>query len=93
VSNGGGNDPFWSATGNEIVFRRDDTIVSVPFHPQGDRAAFGNETTLVRLPPSSTFHGIAPDGRFLIARLAEPEPTPGIRVVLNWFEELKSRTR
>jgi hypothetical protein len=41
------------------------------------------------LPSSSTLYGVAPDGRFLVARLAEPEPASGIRVVLNWFEELK----
>ena len=36
-------------------------------------------------------YDVAPDGRFLMIR--EPqEPTPlGIKVVLNWFEELKRR--
>ena len=37
------------------------------------------------------FSGVSPDGlRFLILQRAEPEPAPGVRVVLNWSEELKA---
>jgi hypothetical protein len=49
----------------------------------------GREKPLFPLLSSSVLYGISPDGRFLIGRLAEPEPRPGIRVVLNWFDELK----
>ena len=88
VSSGGGTNPFWSSSGNEIFFQNDDSLVSVSFRQEGDRAVIGSETPLFRLPSSSIAFGIAPDGRFLVGRLAEPEVTPGIRIVLNWFEEL-----
>ncbi len=91
VSSNGGTDPFWSPAGGEIVFRHGDQIVSVSFRPEGDRVVIGRETVLFRLSPSSALYSIAPDGRFLAGRLADPEPPPGIRVVVNWFEELKGR--
>jgi hypothetical protein len=34
--------------------------------------------------------GLAPDGRFLIAQFAESPPTPGVRLILNWFEEIRT---
>jgi serine/threonine-protein kinase len=89
VSSAGGERPFWSVAGSEILFQHDDHLVSVSFRQQGDRAVIGPETPLFPLPASSTLYGVAPDGRFLIGRLADPEEPPGIRVVLNWFEELK----
>jgi hypothetical protein len=88
VSSGGGTNPLWSSSGNEIFFQNDDGLVSVSFRQEGDRAVIGSETPLFRLPSSSIVFGIAPDGRFLVGRLAEPQVTPGIRIVLNWFEEL-----
>ncbi len=88
VSSSGGTQAFWSASGKEIVFHRGDDVVSVSFRQEGERPVIGSETPLFRLPASSVLLGVAPDGRFLIGRLAEPEPTPGIRIVLNWFEEL-----
>jgi serine/threonine-protein kinase len=91
VSSNGGIEPFWSPTGNEIFFRRDDTLVSASFRPEGGRVVIGSETPLFRLPSSSLLCGVAPDGRFLVARLSDPAPPPGIRIVLNWFEELKGR--
>ena len=88
-SNSGGAAPFWSPTGGEIVFQHDDHLIAVSFRPDGDRAVIGNETTLFALPSSSVLYGVAPDGRFLIGRPTEPAPAPGLRVVLNWFEELR----
>jgi Tol biopolymer transport system component len=89
VSRDGGAEPFWSPSGTEIFFHANDALVSVPIRAEGERVVAGSETTLFPLPPSSILFGVAPDGRFLVARLAEPEPTRGIRVVLHWFEELK----
>jgi serine/threonine-protein kinase len=91
VSSSGGTDPFWSASGNEIFFHHDDHLVAASFRQEGDRVVIGSEIPLFRLSSSTVLCGIAPDGRFLVARLAGPEPTRGIRVVLNWFEELKRR--
>jgi Tol biopolymer transport system component len=91
VSSHGGADPLWSAGGSEIFFHQGDSLVSVSFRQEGERAMIGTETVLFALAASSGLCGIAPDGRFLVARRTEPEPPPGIRVVLNWFAELKGR--
>jgi Tol biopolymer transport system component len=91
VSSNGGNDPLWSPTGAEIFFRHDKNLVSVSFHQEGGRSVIGSETMLCRL-ESSTVFDVSPDGRrFLVGRLAGPETPPGIRIVLDWFEELKTR--
>ena len=59
-----------------------------------ERVAIGSEQVLFQLPASSSLYGISPDGRrFLVGRQVDPQPVPGIRVVLNWFEELKGRDR
>jgi Tol biopolymer transport system component len=88
ISNGGG-EPQWSRTTNEVFFRRGDALVSVPFRVEAGRFVPGAETRLFTL-PSFQLYGTSLDGRrFLVARRAEPEPTPGIRIVLNWFEELR----
>jgi serine/threonine-protein kinase len=91
VSSKGGTDPLWSAAGSEIFFHHGDDVVSVSFRQDGEHAVIGSETVLFPLADSSSLCGIAPDGRFLVARLTDPEPPPGIRVVLNWFAELKGR--
>jgi serine/threonine-protein kinase len=91
VSSKGGTDPLWSAAGSEIFFHHGGDVVSVSFRQDGERAVIGSETVLFSLADSSSLCGIAPDGRFLIARLTDPEPPAGIRVVLNWFAELKGR--
>jgi serine/threonine-protein kinase len=89
VSSSGGNEPFWSPAGNEIFFHHNKDFVSVSFREDGGRAVIGAEKALFPL-GTSTVYDVAPDGqRFLVGRLAEPEPVPGIRVVVNWFEELK----
>ena len=91
VSSRGGREPLWSAAGTEIFFHRGDTVVSVSFRPDGDHVVIGSETAVFRLSASEALCGLAPDGRFLVGRRADPEPPPGIRVVLNWFAELKGR--
>jgi serine/threonine-protein kinase len=93
ISHNGGSEPYWSKTGSELFFQNPDAVMSVSLHFEGERIVPGGETTLFPLPPSSILFGMAPDGRFLVARLAEPEPTRGVRVVLNWFEELKQRLK
>jgi serine/threonine-protein kinase len=91
VSSNGGSDPLWSPTGDEFFFRHNQDLVSVSFHEERDRAVIGSEKKLFSL-GSSTVFDVALDGRrFLVGRLAEREPPPGIRVVVNWFEELRAR--
>jgi Tol biopolymer transport system component len=92
VSNDGGDQPLWSPSGHEIYFRRDRDVVAVSFRDDGGRPVLGSEQTLFRLPSSALLVGVTPDGRrFLIGRPSEPEPVPGIRIVLNWFDEIRGR--
>jgi eukaryotic-like serine/threonine-protein kinase len=91
ASNNGGVSPLWSPNGSEIYFQRDRDLVSVSFRDDGGRPVLGSEPTLFQMPASSALYGITPDGRrFLVGRPSEPAPVPGIRVVLNWFDELKA---
>ena len=93
VSTRGGETPRWSPTGRELFFRRNDELVSVSYRDENGQFAVGEEKTLFSLPRAGarTFrlNDVARDGRFLIARLVDPEPSPGIRVVLNWLQELR----
>ena len=94
VSNDSGIDPVWSSDGNELYFRHGPNLVAVSLRKDGERVAVGSEQMLFQLPTSSALYGISPDGRrFLVGRQVDPPPVPGIRVVLNWFEELKGRGR
>jgi len=94
ISNGGGVEPQWSRTTSEAFFRKGDAVVSVPFRVEAGRFVPGAETPLFTLASSFQLYGTSLDGRrFLVARRAEPEPAPGIRIVLNWFEELTARRK
>ena len=75
-------------SGGEIDCQHDEQLIAVASRPEGDRPVFGSEATLFALPSSATLYGVGPGGRFLIGRRTEPDPPPGRRVVLNWFEEL-----
>jgi hypothetical protein len=60
--------------------------VSVTYSEDNGRFTVGSEKTIFRL-QSFPLAGVSPDGhRFLLTRLAQPEPMPGIRVVVNWLE-------
>ena len=92
ASSRGGGYPLWSLDGKELDFLRGRDVVSVSFRDDGGRAILGNEQLIFQVPGSSRLYGRSPDGRrFLVAHPSEPDPVPGIRVVLNWFDELKAK--
>ena len=74
--------------------------VSFTQHPSpafGIPAAVATRLTFRALPVAPRNHDIAPDGKHFIA-VADAAPNgsaaptaPQIRVVINWFEELKQR--
>jgi hypothetical protein len=44
--------------------------------------------------PGTPEYDIAPDGRFLMLKESQAQSSPAqLNVVLNWFEELKSKSR
>jgi Tol biopolymer transport system component len=101
VSIGGGTAPTWSRDGSELFYRDSQgMMVAVTVSP-GAGSPVGTRTPLF---PASAYvnggasfaeHDVAPDGRFLMMKMAGTSTADGaapqIRIVLNWFEELNSR--
>jgi hypothetical protein len=90
VSSRGGVQSIWSPARKELFYRRANELVSVEYRDDHARFEAGDEKILFTL-PSFGLGGVAPDGqRFLILRLTEPEPEPGVRVILNWLADLNN---
>jgi serine/threonine-protein kinase len=101
ISTSGGTHPRWSGTGTEIIFPvfQAADIVSVNVI-SAERLEFSPPEMLMRRPTgANNVWDVSQDGQRLL--FAVPEATLGealgeapqweIRVVLNWFEELKAR--
>jgi serine/threonine-protein kinase len=99
VSTEGGESPIWSATGQELFYRRGSAVMSVPVTISADTFTQGNSRVLFEgsyvRESAEAFAGrgyaLAPDGRFLMMKAADVagNATQQIIVVLNWSEELK----
>jgi serine/threonine-protein kinase len=96
----GGAFPVWSSDGKELFFAEpasvELTVVSITTRPS---PTFGNPT---HVPRAGFFAArsenlrnfdIAPDDNRQIGVVDAGETQPQIRVVLNWFEELRQRVR
>jgi serine/threonine-protein kinase len=100
ISRDGGREPVWSATGTELFFRQGNSIVGVEVQTNGEIVA-GEPRIIVSggydvtyAASGSQTYDVAPDGqRFVTTQSVEHEAPRHIRVVLNWFEELKERVR
>ena len=97
VSVSGGNSPLWSRDGRNLYYRNDDWVMSVAVEIHTE-FKFDAPTRLFQVPyfNSDTALGslwdISPDGnRFLMLKNSSPESgtQPEIKIILNWFEELK----
>jgi len=92
VSSGGGSMPRWSPAGKELFYIRGDELVAVTYRDSGGRFEAGDEKVLFAQSAGFNLYSVAPDGqRFLVGRRAEPEPSPGIRVILNWSAEFAGK--
>ena len=92
ISAGYGEEPTWSADGDELFYRRGREWLSV---------AVKTDPEFENAPPNVMFEGpyanvfalsydVAPDAqRFLLLKPPEQAPPTRIHVVANWFEELK----
>jgi serine/threonine-protein kinase len=98
ISTEGGTEPAWNSNGRELFYRSGDKMMAVDIATQASFAA-GKPRMLFQGPYERTAatapnYDVSPDGqRFLMLKPAdtgESAPTQ-INVVLNWFEELKSR--
>jgi serine/threonine-protein kinase len=92
VSTAGGEEPLWSADGDELFYRYGRRWMAVPIQAKPDFSA-GKPQALFEGPYPNVpglSYGVARDGRFLVVRETEGSRLANqINVVLNWFEELR----
>ncbi len=91
ISTEGGSDPRWSRSGRELYYRHGDKMLMVDvetkptFRPGRPRTLFEGRFL--------DSYDVSPDGaRFLMIKEDAAELGPAhVKVVLNWFEEVKRR--
>jgi len=92
-----GSEPLWTRGGRELVYRQGDSVIAVSLNLPAGR--IGQPVALFAGPypdnPGWTrprSYDVSSDGeRFLMAKLPASRPRPRIAVVINWFDELRSR--
>ena len=93
VSTGGASDLRWSRDGRQLFYASVDPSRD-PVDPLTIAAGGGS---LIAGKPAVVYEGrfedyaVAPDGRLLILRRDPAAPAASIHVVLNWFNELKTK--
>ena len=98
VSTDSGFDPHWSRNGRELFYRRGDRMMAVDvetkptFRAGRPRSLFEGRFVRSGIDVGTTYD-VSPDGtRFLMIRPDPAESGPAhVKVVLNWFEEVKRR--
>ena len=102
VSRGGGIEPLWSPTGNEIFYRSVDgrRVMAVDVDIRSGPAIRIGTPRMLFEGPFPAMRGsfwsnydVTPDGqRFVMIEVAE-ERSPRINVVLHWMDSLPERDR
>ena len=102
ISVAGGTQPMWSKTGRELFFKNGNELLAVNV-TLGSNVVAGKPVVLFsKTMPESTSgstyrfssrYDVSKDGqRFVIPKTNPESPnSPGARVILNWFSELKQR--
>ena len=98
----GGTQPAWSRHRREVFYRQGRKFIAVKIDINGNRLTAGPPTELFFGSGYSNSnpvrsYDVAPDGRFLVIKNGDDVETAAteqhfptrIRIVLNWFEELK----
>jgi eukaryotic-like serine/threonine-protein kinase len=97
ISTDGGREPLWNRNGRELFFRNGNRMMAVDVTTEPTFSAGKARTLFEGLYRSTNLslptYDVAPDGqRFLMVKSSEQATSvTQINVVLNWFEELKSR--
>jgi len=101
ISTAGGMRPAWARTGRELFFTdAAGVLMAVPVQTSGSTFSAGNAVKLFdakyAMPLTFRSYDVSADGkRFLMLKDGENEEKtstpPGMIVVENWFEELRSR--
>ena len=95
ISAEGGETPFWSRAGREIVYRNGTKMMAVevslePVFKAGRPKLLFEDKHLADM--DNQFWQITPDGeRFVMIKPGKRQPLTRINVVLNWFEELQRK--
>jgi serine/threonine protein kinase/Tol biopolymer transport system component len=95
ISTGGGQEPHWSSDGRELYYRNSGSLMVVPIETQPSFQAgtpknlFG-EVYDLRSNTGETYEVDPRGGRFLLIRPPKEEVSSAqVKVVLNWFSELR----
>ncbi|HEV8383222.1 MAG TPA: hypothetical protein VGQ11_00005, partial [Candidatus Acidoferrales bacterium] len=99
ISTDGGFAPLWARGSGELFYRNGDKVMSVAysakpeFSPSPPRTLFEGRYEIH--PRHEGIYDVSPDGkRFLLVKSAGSEAGQSqLHVVLNWFEEVKARSR
>ncbi len=92
VSSGGGTNPIWSPSGNEIYYTQGSTVFGVTIHP-GSAFDYSSPRNVLELPPDGTvLSGISNDGgKFALIVLPWKDlSTPEFTLITNWFQVLRN---
>jgi hypothetical protein len=99
ISTEGGTEPMWARNGRELFWRRGNAMMAAgidssttTFSPTKSKVLFSGYLTSD--PPGLPSYDVAADGRFLMLKGATANSAPTeLNVVLNWFEELRNRSK
>jgi Tol biopolymer transport system component len=99
ISSGGGTEPRWSPSGNEIYYRRGGELLAVTIEKRGAELILGAPRRVLadsyrREGTGMANYDISPrDGRIVVVEDAESSDASPDRlyVVLNWLTELRAR--
>ncbi len=94
VSTGGGTQPLWARSGQELFYRNGEAVIAVPIETdpgftQGNpEVVFEGDYLMNQGGPN---YDVSPDSeRFLMIRqVTSSAATPQIVIVQHWFEELE----
>jgi serine/threonine-protein kinase len=97
VSSGGGSEPLWSHSGQELFYRSGANdmvaveILAGPTFSRGESRVLFSMRDYASVPNHPNYAVGPDDQRFLMIQLEEGDVESDVVMVLNWFEELNER--
>ena len=91
ISVDGGSAPLWSRDGRELYFVNGDWLMATAVATEAMSPKRLFQHTFYSLGNSGRPFAVRPDGRFIVVKADAAEPIREIRVIVNWFEDLKAR--
>jgi serine/threonine-protein kinase len=90
VSTDGGNLPIWSHTGSRLFFLNGNKMMAAKVDPEsGAPGSIESLFELQNLEPGMGYDVAPDDNSFAMVVKNDQPPATELRIVLNWFEELK----